>query len=170
MHKFFLFVCMCFVCTYSAVGQANNCENVGFEEGNISGWKISYGTIANSGNLVIYTNEVNGSVENEHIITNKSNGNDPRIYSDAIPMVAPGSDYSVRIGNVSRGSKFDRLQKTFTVSADNTLFQYKFAIILQDDANGHATYQKPGFNVKLTDESGRDVGCSFETIGNCLRF
>jgi gliding motility-associated-like protein len=164
MRAFFLFVCMCFVRTYSATGQANNCENVGFEEGNISGWKISYGTIANDGTLVTYTNEVNGTVENEHIITNKSNGNDRYIYQENIPMVAPGSDYSVRIGNITRGSKFDRLQKTFTITADNTLFQYKFAIILQDDANGHATYQKPGFNVKLTDESGREVGCSYYDI------
>ena len=164
MSKFFLFVGVYFVCTYSTTGQANNCENVGFEDGNMSGWKISYGTIANDGSFVIYTNEINGTVENEHIITNKNSGNDPKIYQDNIPMVAPGSDYSVRIGNVTRGSKFDRLQKTFTVSADNTLFQYKFAIILQDDANGHANYQKPGFNVKLTDESGQEVGCSFYDI------
>lgn len=164
MRTFFLFICVIFALNYSAKGQANNCENVGFEDGNISGWKISYGTIANNGTLVMYTNETSGTVENEHIITNKSNGNDPKIYQDNIPMVAPGSDYSVRIGNVNRGSKFDRLQKTFTVSADNTLFQYKFAIILQDDANGHATYQKPGFSVKLTDESGQEVGCSFYDI------
>jgi gliding motility-associated-like protein len=164
MRAFFLFVCMCFVLTYSATGQANNCENVGFEEGNLGGWKVSYGTIANNVTLVVYTNEINGTVENEHIITNKSSGNDPKIYQEDIPMVAPGSDYSVRIGNVNRGSKFDRLQKTFTVTADNTLFQYKFAIILQDDNNNHATYQKPGFNVKLTDESGNDVGCSYYDI------
>lgn len=164
MRLFFLFICMCFVLTYSAMGQANNCENVGFEEGNISGWKISYGTIANDGTLVIYTNEMYGSVENEHIITNKSNGSDPKVYSERIPMVAPGSDYSVRIGNTTRGSKFDRLKKTFTITTDNTLFQYKFAIILQDDSNGHETYQKPGFNVKLTDESGKDVGCSYYDI------
>jgi gliding motility-associated-like protein len=164
MRPFLLFISLCFLGTYSATGQANNCENVGFEDGNMSGWKISYGTIANSGTSVVYTNEIDGSVENEHIITNKSNGNDPKIYQEAIPMVAPGSDYSVRIGNINRGSKFDRLQKTFTITADNTLFQYKFAIILQDDNNNHATYQKPGFSVKLINESGIEVGCSFYDI------
>ena len=82
MRTFLLFVCIIFVLTYSAKGQANNCENVGFEEGNISGWKITNGIIANNGTLVIYTNEVSGSVENEHIITNKNNGNDPRIFQE----------------------------------------------------------------------------------------
>lgn len=164
MCRFFPLVCMIFVSTYSVMGQANNCDNVGFEEGNMNGWKVTNGIIANDGVSVVYTNEVSGTVENEHIITNRSSGNDPKIHQEKIPMVAPGSDYSVRIGNVNRGSKFDRLKKTFTITAENTLFQYKFAVILQDDYNGHATYQKPGFNVKLTDEIGKEVGCSYYDI------
>jgi gliding motility-associated-like protein len=163
MRSFLLFICVCFLFTYSATGQANNCENVGFEDGNFVGWRISNGTIANSGTSVIYTNESTGTVNNEHIITNKNSGNDPKIFQEIIPMVAPGSDYSVRIGNVTMGSKFDRLQKSFVVNADNTLFQYKFAIILQDD-NNHQTHQKPGFNVKLINDSGIEVGCSYYDI------
>jgi gliding motility-associated-like protein len=160
MRNLFFIISLVLLTTYSMMGQANNCGNVGFEDGTMSGWVISNGSIGNSGTIVTYTNETSGTIDNEHIITNKSNGNDPKINVESIPMVAPGSDYSIRIGSTTKGSKFDRIKKTFAITADNTLFQFKFAVILEDDSQGHASYQKPGFNVKVYDASGNDVNCS----------
>lgn len=69
-------------------------------------------------------------------------------------MVTPGSDYSVRFGNINLGESFFRLIKSFIITQENTLFQYKFVVVLQDDSRGHASYQKPGFGVKILDKKG----------------
>lgn len=139
-------------------------QNCGFESGIMSDWKLSNGIIGNSGTDVIYTGEVTGTVENEHIITKKNDGNDPKVYNEVISMVAPGSDYSVRFGNTSHGGKFDRLTKKFLVGEDNNLFQYKFAVVLQDDVGRHASYEKPGFNVRIIDSNGKNITCSYYDV------
>jgi gliding motility-associated-like protein len=139
-------------------------QNCGFESGSMSDWKLSNGVIGNSGTDVIYTGEVTGTVENEHIITRKSDGNDPKVFNEVISMVAPGSDYSVRFGNTSHGGKFDRLTKKFLVGEDNNLFQYKFAVVLQDDIGRHASYEKPGFNVRIIDSNGNNITCSYYDV------
>ena len=139
-------------------------QNCGFENGNMSGWKISNGIVTDNGASVIYSNEVTGTIENEHIITNKTEGKDQKVYAEEIPMVAPGSDYSVRFGNTSHGGKFDKLTKSFVVGEDNNLFQYKFAVVLQDDFGRHTSVQKPGFNVRIFDSNGNNITCSYYDV------
>jgi gliding motility-associated-like protein len=163
MRAFFLFVCMCFVRTYSATGQANNCENVGFENGTMDGWIITNGNFT-PGTATIYSGEVGGTIENEHTIFKRTAGNDPIIKAENIPMVAPGSDYSIRIGNIGHGGKFSRIKKIIPISADNTLFQFKFAVVLQDDGTTHQGFEKPGFNVKIYDSNGADISCGYYDV------
>jgi gliding motility-associated-like protein len=139
-------------------------QNCGFEDGTMSGWKLSNGRLTDDGANTIYSAEVPGTVGSGHIITKKNDGNDPKIGAEAIPMVAPESDYSVRFGNNSVGGSFYRLTKSFTVSQENTLFQYKFAVVLQDDSRGHASFQKPGFGVKILDSNGNNITCSFYDV------
>ncbi|MFN8348274.1 MAG: gliding motility-associated C-terminal domain-containing protein [Spirosomataceae bacterium] len=147
-------------------GQQVDCSNIGFEEGTTKGWTLTNGTVALNAQLrIVYTNEVNGTYDNGHFITRLSNGNDPNITAEKIPMVAPGSNYSIRIGNSSaqRGSHFDRIKTSFLVTAENTLFQYKFAVVLQKDAK-HESYQKPGFNLLIYDETKTPLPCSYYDI------
>lgn len=139
-------------------------QNCGFESGSTADWKLSNGKITDNGSSPIYSSEVIGTVGNGHIITNKNDGNDPKINSEEIPMVSPGSDYSVRFGNINLGGSFSRLTKSFTITQENTLFQYKFAVVLQDDSRGHASYQKPGFGVKILDSNGNNITCSFYDV------
>lgn len=142
--------------------QQLDCTNIGFEQGTTDGWTLTNGQVANQGQQVIFQNEAAGSFENGHRITRLSDGNDPKITAEAIPMVAPGSTYSIRIGNVTRGSRFDRIKGSFVVTADNTLFQYKLAVILQN-AN-HEAYEKPGFTIRITDSDGQELPCSFYDV------
>lgn len=139
-------------------------QNCGFEGGNMSGWQQSNGTLTNNGIAPVYSAEVSGTVNNGHIITKKNDGNDPIITIESIPVVAPGSDFSVRFGNISKGGSFFRLTKSFIVNQDNTLFQYKFAVVLEDDAKGHSSFQKPGFNVRIFDSNGNNIACSFYDV------
>ncbi len=139
-------------------------QGCGFEDGTMSGWRLSNGKLTDDGANTLYSAEVQGTVGNGHIITKKNDGNDPKITNEIIPMVAPESEYSVRFGNNTGGGSFYRLTKSFTVTQENTLFQYKFAVVLQDDASGHAFYQKPGFGVKILDNAGQNVTCSFYDV------
>ncbi|WP_421830910.1 gliding motility-associated C-terminal domain-containing protein [Larkinella sp.] len=145
-----------------AAGQQVDCGNIGFEQGTTTGWLLTNGKVANDGQNVIFQQETVGTLEAGHRITSLSDGNDPRITAEAIPMVAPGSTHSIRIGNVTRGSRFDRIKTSFVVSAENTLFQYKLAVVLQN-AN-HEAYEKPGFTIRITDRDGQELPCSFYDV------
>ncbi len=159
MKKFILLILI-----FSLNQQRIDGQNCGFEDGTTSGWKLSNGKITDNGATPIYSGEVSGTVGTGHIITKKSDGIDPKISNESMPMVAPESDYSVRFGDINLGGSFHRLTKSFTVNQGNTLFQYKFAVVLQDDANGHASYQKPGFGVKIFDSNGNNISCSFYDV------
>ncbi len=159
MKKFTILIIL-----FSLINISVQSQNCGFESGSMSDWKLSNGVVTDDGYDVIYSNEVTGTIENEHIITNKNEGLDPKVYAEEIPMVAPGSDYSVRFGNTMHGGKFDKLTKSFVVGEDNNLFQYKFAVVLQDDFGRHASYQKPGFNVRIFDSNGNNITCSYYDI------
>lgn len=150
-------------CLFLQVANAQvDCSNVGFEQGNANGWVLTYGTVTDANQQTVFQSEQNGTQNNEHYITSLSDGNDPKISS--IPMVAPGSMHSIRIGNVNEGGHFSRIHTEYTVTADNTLFQYKFAVILQntgvDGRANHAPYQKPGFNILIFDSNGEELPCS----------
>jgi hypothetical protein len=159
MKKFTILIILCSFNNITV--QSQNC---GFESGTTADWKLSNGKLTDNGATPIYSSEVTGTVGTGHIITKKNNGNDPKIYSEEIPMVAPESDYSVRFGDINLGGSFFRLAKSFTITQENTLFQYKFAVVLQDDASGHASYQKPGFGVKILDSNGNNITCSFYDV------
>jgi len=160
MEKVLFAVSLCLGLSVPVSGQSVDCGNIGFEQGTTSGWVITTGTVTNSGTQVVYANETAGIYANGHVVTKLSDGNDPRITAEAIPMVAPGSNYSLRLGNTSQGGRFDRAKTSFIVGQDNTLFQYKFAILLENPTNDHEPYQKPGFNVKIYDARGNAIACS----------
>ena len=144
--------------------QVVDCSNIGFELGTSAGWVLVNGTVSDANQKIQYGSEAQGTFENGHLITKLSDGNDPKITAEAIPMVAPGSNYSIRIGNITRGTRYDRIRTSFVVTEDNTLFQYKFAVILQNASTNHAEYQKPGFSIAITDEEGKDLACSYYDV------
>ncbi|WP_090331416.1 hypothetical protein [Dyadobacter koreensis] len=47
------------------------------------------------------------------------------------PIVAPRSYYSLHLGQTTQGGHFDGAKTSFIEGTHNTLFQYKFAIILE---------------------------------------
>jgi gliding motility-associated-like protein len=145
--------------TINVRSQQVDCATMGFESGSALGWVLTSGTINAANQRVNYLNEAMLTVENGHFVTGLSDGNDPKITSEKIPMVAPGSKHSIRIGNTTRGGTFDRIKTSFLVTPDNTLFQYQFAVVLQND-NNHSGFQKPGFNIKIEDNNGQELACN----------
>ncbi|ARK10815.1 gliding motility-associated C-terminal domain-containing protein [Fibrella sp. ES10-3-2-2] len=158
MGKCVLFSGLLVLYSVLAIGQSLDCTNIGFEEGTTRGWLLSNGSITDINQQTVYQSEMPGTFENGHLLTKLTDGNDPNVTVEAIPMVAPGSTRSLRIGNVTRGSRFDRIRGSFVVTPDNTLFQYRFAVVLQNPT--HQPYQQPGFSIRITNQAGAVLACS----------
>lgn len=159
MQKF-LFLSIIFVLVNTYSFSQTDCTNIGFELGNISGWTVTTGKITDNGTITEFGPEQPGGI---YKITSIASGNDLKITNEKIPMVASGSNYAIQLGNTSEqnpGGSFHRLKTSFLVTQDNSLFQYKFAVILQNDNNNHTDAQKPAFNIKITDENGDPLTCS----------
>lgn len=138
-----------------------DCANIGFEQGAMTGWIMSYGTVTDANMKVVFQGETTGTRNNEHYVTSATDGNDPKVSS--ISMVAPGSTHSLRLGNTTTGTHFSRIKTEYLVTEDNTLFQYQFAVLLQNtsgNSQNHESYQKPGFNIEIKDSNGDILPCS----------
>lgn len=146
---------------HGVYGQAT-CETIGFENGSLSGWVLTNGSVSDIDQKTEFLNEAEGIFENGHMLTQAGDGNDPKVYDEAIPMVAPGSNYSIRIGNVNRGSRFDRIKTSFVVTPDNILLQYKFAVILQYP--NHEPFQQPGFSIRVYNASNSIIACNYYQV------
>lgn len=146
------------------------CTNPGFESGNTfwDYWAGDADTTANPSNLVSGFNPANSS---QHIIETVG-GYDPLIGGTTLPMVASGSgSKSLRIGDgklvVNSPStgiySASRASISFTVSAANTNFTYRYAVVLEEPVPPdppHNLLQRPYFRVKVRDASGNVLPCA----------
>ncbi len=141
------------------------CTNMDFETGNFTGWTGSTGdnTLSSSGPL---QNIVPGfqsttmdallsDMNARHTIVSAASGNDP---CGLFPMVAPGGNYSVRLGGTTANYQGEILEQTFTVAPGNTSFTYQYAVVLND--GGHSAGEQPYFKIEMFDQSGNLVPCS----------
>lgn len=128
----------------------NSCDNIGFELNNFSGWLGSTGA---DGAIT-----AEGIVEGRHTITRA--GFDPIV--PTIRTVAPGSNYSVRLGNNGTDYELDRLTTSFLVTQSNTLFSYQFAVILEDP--NHTTEEQPRFEIAAFDQQGELIPCTYYLV------
>jgi len=127
---------------YISFGQ-NDCPNVGFETGTFANWVGHTGYEWN-----IDTGGVFGIVNGRHTIMTDTVGTDPAT-CDNVKLVAPGSSYSVRLGNGLAGCKAEKISYSMTVTLDNYLFSYQYAVVLEDP--GHPPYAQPKFEVAVLD-------------------
>jgi gliding motility-associated-like protein len=150
----------CIIMPFVSFGQVDNTSNLGFEKGNFDGWTLSYGNVRLVNNKIEYQNTQNGTTQNRHLIVSKAQGNDPKINIEAIPMVGKEGNYAMRIGKIQNGNTWERASTTFKITSDHTLFQYHFAVLLQEDGGTrHTKPQKPGFSLKITDLAGTQITC-----------
>jgi gliding motility-associated-like protein len=153
--------------------QAQNCGNVGFENGDNTGWNGYIGTCGTGsvGGLPSLTIpntpqawstpqgffDTNNEFPNDYrfvIMTPDSgiNGFDPIV--NTIPVVSPwGGTHSLRLGNPNTGSNAERVRFTYPVTASNANFVYQYAIILENPA-AHESYEQAAFRIKITNQSG----------------
>jgi len=133
------------------------CPNMGFEMGDFTGWEAFTG---------LYTDPINtltpGFVVGRHTIMD-TQGTDPNA-DNQVFFIAPGSNYSVRLGNDMSGRQLDRVTYDLTVSPDNFLFIFRYAVVMQNP--GHSVTTQPVFEVSILDTAGNliDPTCGFNQI------
>lgn len=148
------------------------CNNVDFEDGNLSGWTLRNGKVDGSTTYSFVDNGA-GTAGANFLIT--TTGVDPIC---GIPMKDPnGGNSSCRLGDgTGTGSNAARMSNTFMVTSANAIFSFSYAVVLQDP--GHSAQEQPYFSFKVLDQLGNSINCGtysaiasgsipgFQTSGN----
>lgn len=135
---------------FGVVNAQNGCDNADFESGTFQNWT------GQTGSCCAINTPTNGIVNGQHTIMTGP-GLDPNSCGQ-IPVVAPGSTFSARLGNDLSGYGAERLRYNFTITPANTLIIYKYAVVLED--GGHSAADQPRFVAKLTDQNGQTIPCT----------
>jgi gliding motility-associated-like protein len=157
------------------------CNNIDFENGNFTGWtgKIGYNSNSNGALTVTSTTISTAGVNSAetscsfHTLMTAAGGTDPY---GAFSVVDPGGGtYAVRLGGEKENTDFanssctnnysfkpgysngESIEQTFAVTAANTLFTYKYAVVLQSAP--HQPGEQPYFNVEVLDKNGTAIPC-----------
>ncbi len=146
---YFVIILIFFICPIWGQNNAG-CPNANFSNGNFTNWLGYTGTYANPAATF-------GIVNGRHTIISTP-GIDPNTCG-GLQMIPPGSTRSARLGNSSTGAQGERLTYTMSVTAQNSLFIYKYACVLQDP--GHSPAQQPVFQMRLLNQAGTQIN------GNC---
>lgn len=129
------------------------CTNIDFESGNLTGWVTSNGfhPLYNAAGCC-------ANVGGAQFVTSGA-GNDP---CGGFPVVSPGGNFSLRLGNNGINGRADRIEQTFNVTAANANFTYKYAVVFQDP--GHVVSEQPSFQIEMIDASGAQIPCTYYNV------
>ena len=126
------------------------CPNINFEQNSFNGW------VGTRGFCCPIVMQNTGIVANRHTITSGT-GTDINT-CNIVPIVAPGSTYSARLGNNIVGSQAEGLSYTFTVTPQSNLISYQYAVVFEDP--GHLPVEQPRFEAKIVTANGTLVSCT----------
>ncbi|MES2761526.1 MAG: PKD domain-containing protein [Bacteroidota bacterium] len=129
------------------------CTNIDFESGNLNGW-----TASNGFNPLFNALGCCQNVGGAQQITAGA-GVDG---CGGFPLVAAGGNFSVRLGNNGTGGLADRLEQTFNVTAANSNFTYRYAVVFEDP--GHAVADQPKFEIEMLDSNGTAIPCTYYNV------
>jgi gliding motility-associated-like protein len=149
-----LLMAFVFLGQYNAHAQSVTCEpNTDFELGNYSYWSFFQGTCCSPFSM---TTAVTPPTARESLTS--GTGLDPY---GGFPIVAPGGNYSLKLGTNDMNYLSDRVRYKVhvPVGLSNYALIYRYAIVMQDP--GHVAAQQPRFTVSTIDSNtGNLVPCS----------
>lgn len=129
------------------------CSNPGFETGTTAGWTTSQSPNNNSQTMLAWANLANTQA---NVV---GTGFDPNI--PTLPTVpAGGGSFALRLGPTGflTGGNSYRASQTFTVTAANSVFIYKYAVVL-NNTSPHSCSQQPFFNIRFEDCNNNNIPC-----------
>ena len=129
------------------------CTNVDFEQGNLTGWTASTGY-----NPLYNAIGCCPTAGGAQAITT-GGGIDPY---GLFPVVCPGGNNSLQLGDALVGGIADRIEQTFLVTNSNSNYSYKYAVVLEDP--GHTAAQQPAFMIEMVDSTGNQIPCTYYDV------
>lgn len=129
------------------------CTNIDFENGNLTGWTTS------TGYNPLYNPLGCCSTSGGAQTITSGAGLDP---CGGFPVVAPGGNFSLKLGNNSVGGIADRIEQTFLVTTANANFMYRYAVVFEDP--GHTVANQPSFVAEMLDSSGVQIPCTYYSV------
>ena len=133
-----------------------SCPNSNFSAGTFANWTGCYGTFHSQydnspGILLPCITQGFAYTQRRHVIEVAPGYKDP--YScDSINTTYPGEAFSARLGDTSGGGHAEQLKYDVTISEDNYLFIYRYAVVLESP--NHIKSQQPGFTIQVQDLNG----------------
>jgi gliding motility-associated-like protein len=129
------------------------CTNIDFETGTTAGWNLSTGfhPLYNASGCCPTAGGAQAIMS--------GNATDP---CGGFPVVAPGGNFSIRLGNNGTGGVADRMEQKFFVTAANANFTYKYAVVFQDP--GHVASEQPAFTIEMIDTLGNAIPCTYYNV------
>ncbi len=157
--KAYSFLLFCIICLSGLKAQIGCPINIGFENGDFTGWEVSAGSIEmNSGILSLSPSSLPSS---SHTIY-KASANPELDFYGNFPVTCPnGSAYSIKLGNNAIGRGAESISYTFTVPANQNEYSliYNFAVVFENPS--HEDHQQPRFTAKVYDgATGAKILCS----------
>ncbi|MDI1353523.1 MAG: PKD domain-containing protein [bacterium] len=140
------------------------CTNIDFESGLLTGWTPSWGFNPNATNPA-YVPACCPTPGGSQVIVSGP-GLDPY---GGFPVVFPGGSFSLKLGddlggpNSNDNAHSDRVEQTFSVTAANANFTYRYAVVLQNP--GHAVNEQPSFEIQmLAFPAGTPIPCTYYQV------
>lgn len=129
------------------------CSNPGFETGTTAGWTTSQSPNNNSQTMLAWSNLANTQANIVGV------GTDPNI--PTLPTVPPGGgNFALRLGptGYTTGGNSYRASQSFTVTPANSVFIYKYAVVL-NNSSPHSCSEQPFFNIRFEDCNNSPIPC-----------
>jgi gliding motility-associated-like protein len=149
----YIFALLLLFCIH-ANGQLSSCANADFEQNNFTNW------VGTTGSCCPINSTVPGIVPGRHTIMSGP-GTDPNT-NGALSVVAPGGQFSARLGNENIGAEAEQLSYQFSVDPTNALFIYRYAVVFEDPS--HTAEEQPRFEIRVYDIAGNTISCGVYNV------
>ncbi|MES2618102.1 MAG: hypothetical protein V4613_09490 [Bacteroidota bacterium] len=154
--------------TTGGCSPSTDCVNVDFENGDLSTWDAYDGAACSDGtfgnhschNFILAASPARISIQT-------GAGYDPTVGGSILPVVCPGSTYSVRLENTSNGAHASKIERVMTVGSGSPMYIYKYAVVLEDPGSSHTDAEKPFFRVRVL---VLDSNCDYVSEVSCAKY
>ncbi len=142
------------------IGVWAQCPSQGLDDGSWAGWDRSIGlrTLGTTIDAISTPNAYpTGGSGSRFVFNSDTSLYDPYTGGE-LPLVPPGGNYSIRLGDQNDGAAAERLKKSFLVSNENALFTLYFAAV--SERPNHPEDRQPIFGARLLDQNDSTIFCT----------